>query len=371
MALLSMKTILALNSGSSSIKASLYEVLPKSLRLVHQAKSDRPDALSELLPQLSLDGIVAIGHRFVHGGQKYHASVRLTPKVLKDLEALVSLAPLHNKPALQGIQQAKRLFGNKIAQVAVFDTAFFQTLPQKSQLYAIPQELAKKYAIQRYGFHGISHAYLWQQYVKATGNKKGKIITLHLGAGCSVAAIDSGRPIDTSMGFTPAEGLVMATRAGDLDIGIVPYLCEKAKLTPEKILDLCNFKSGLLGLSGHSSDMKTLLPLYGKEPNVTLAIDLFCYRLVKYLGAYIAALGGCEAIIFSAGIGEHAPKVRQLIIKEMNWYGIQLDAKKNREVIWPVEKISSSTSTVDLYVIKTDENQYIANQTRKILYSSS
>jgi len=358
-----METILALNCGSSSIKARLYEVVQKALRPLQEIHEK---SLELVLGQIDPSTLLGIGHRFVHGG-KLRSSVRLTAKVMHSLESLVELAPLHNGPSLFGIQECQRYFGKNFMQVAVFDTAFFQAMPKISALYALPQELAKKYAIERYGFHGISHAYLWEQYKRATGNKRGKIITLHLGAGCSAAAIDAGRPIDTSMGFTPLEGLVMATRTGDMDPAILPYLSEKTKMSQDRVLDICNFESGLLGVSGRTSDMKMLLQLYGKHTGATLAIDLFCYRAVKYLGAYMAALGGLDAIIFSGGIGENAPKIRQLIIKQMNWHGITLDSAKNLRARSPLQKISHQKSSVDVFVIATDENHSIANEVLKEL----
>lgn len=341
-----MNYIWVVNSGSSSLKCSLF----------------KGDTLIEEQNSLTLPNvpIAAIGHRIVHGGKEYKKSTIITEKVVNTLEALIPLAPLHNGPAVDAIKACQKM--TTCPQVAVFDTAFFREMPQKSRLYAIDQA----YGIERFGFHGISHAYLWQEYARHTGRTSDKIITLHLGAGCSATAINAGRPIDTSMGFTPNEGLVMATRSGNIDPFVVEYLSQKEQKPTKEIIDILNSQSGLLGLSKCSSDMKRLLA--ENSPQSLFAIELFCYRIVQYIGAYIAALNGIDAIIFSAGIGENAPLIRKKVCEQLSWFGILLDNRANEQAKPPFARISQASSKIAIYMIKTEENRKIAQETVDIAF---
>ncbi len=357
-----MKPILTINAGSSSLKCSLFQGEIK----IKEFNIKNLQALTRLFP--SLPPLEAIGHRIVHGGRKYTKSTLITPKLLKEIKKLTALAPLHNGPAVEVIDQTLRYFGNKLLQVAVFDTAFYTHMPDVSRYYAIPMKLADRFGIIRYGFHGISHQFLWNTFVKNTGKKRAKVISLHLGAGCSITAIDSGRAINCSMGFTPNEGLVMATRSGDIN----PDAClELQKALPQDMQHFLTYKCGLLGLSGISSDMRELIKLY---PETRLAIDLFTARAVHYIGAFIAALEGVDAIIFSAGIGENAPEIRKMIVEKLAWYGIKLDPAKNNRAtnleagdIRPIHKPHSKAA---LYVIATNENLQIAKETKKVCLDS-
>lgn len=376
MALLAPGHLLIINSGSSSLKLSLFScghgacarVLDAQIRSIHKG-------LEELLAthKIDLSSIRAVGHRYVHGGPRYCESVLITDAILADLEALNGLAPLHNPACLKGIQEAKKLLGPLLPQIAVFDTAFHRTMPPRAHLYGINRTLASRNSIQRYGFHGIAHAYLWQAYQrynsKATSNTR--VITLQLGNGCSMAAIHGGVSIDTSMGFTPAEGLLMATRAGNIDAGAIEYLCRHEGKSIAEVLDLLNFESGLLGVSEVSSDMRELLSLEATHEGAKRSIELFCYRALTYLGAYIAVLGGVDAIIFSGGIGENAPAIRQKILQSTGWCGIYLDDKLNQEAVGlrrgQVQCISSDQSAVEVCVIGVDENSFIAAEAELLL----
>lgn len=347
-----MNTIITINAGSSSFKLNIFHGL-------ECVASHSASTLSELMQLLPKEAPTAIGHRVVHGGNLYKESVIIDDTVFKNLQELVELAPLHNGPALEIIALTKKRYN--VPQIAVFDTAFFATLPPIAQQYALPKHLTATYGIRRFGFHGISHAYLSKQL------KKEKVLTLHLGSGTSIAAILSGLPIDTSMGFTPNEGLVMATRCGDLNPEVVQYLSEKQAVTPGDILDMCNHKAGLLGLSNISSNMQELLKQYDTNNDAKFAIDLFCYRIVSYIGAYMAHLKGLDAIVFSGGIGENASRIRSLIIEQLQWYGIRLDTTLNENVTQQKQKISPNDSLVEVWVITSNEALEIAQNTAQCL----
>src|SRR6266576_1194393 len=275
--------------------------------------------------------IDAVGHRVVHGGDLFTAAVAIDDDVLARIESLDDLAPLHNPAAVSGIHAARKIFGAAAPTAAVFDTAFHHTIPEIAGTYAIPYDLAKKHAIRRYGFHGMAHQYSLLRYGELSGMplEQIKIVTLHLGNGSSACAIRGGRSVDTSMGFTPLEGLVMGTRSGDLDPALVSYLARKEKVDAAEIERWLNHRSGLLGLSGRSNDMRELLSVYETDARVRLAVDVFCHRARKYLGAYLAVLGGADAVVFSGGIGENAPAVREKICTGMDWCGLSLDQEKN------------------------------------------
>ena len=319
----------------------------------------------------SLDEIEAVGHRVVHGGETFKDSVLIDEDVEEAIQEAFDIAPLHNPPNLQGIRAAKEHLPD-VPHVAVFDTAFHQTLPSKAYFYGIPNRLYRRYKIRRYGFHGTSHYYVSRKYYKlADVRKKGsKIITCHLGNGASITAIKDGESIDTSMGFTPLEGLVMGTRSGDIDPSILFYLIEKEELSLANVHALLNKHSGLLGLSGYAADMRDLIEeAEDGDKRSQEAIDVFCYRAKKYIGSYIASMNGVDAIIFTGGIGENSSLIRSKILSDMDSFGIEIDESKNN---LSGEKllISSEDSKVGVYVIPTNEELVIAIDAAKIAITS-
>jgi acetate kinase len=312
------------------------------------------------------EDIEAVGHRVVHGGETFSASVLITDDVVKVLQDNIELAPLHNPPNIKGIQAVTRLLPNT-PQVGVFDTAFHAKMPPKSYLYGIPFELYKKYKIRRYGFHGTSHLYVSQQAAEKMG--KGisdlKIITAHLGNGCSMAAIKNGQSIDTTMGFTPLEGLLMGTRSGDLDPSLILYIMGKEGLSLHEASTMLNKHSGLIGLSGESSDMREILAAVKDEQRRSVyAFEIFCYRIKKYIGAYAAAMGGLDALVFTGGIGENAFEVRGNVCSDMEYLGVKLDNLKNEN---NEDLISSTSSKVKVFRISTNEELVIALDTAEIV----
>ena len=315
----------------------------------------------------------AVGHRVVHGGDLFTSAVAIDDDVLSRIESLNDLAPLHNPAAVNGIHAARKVFGAALPMAAVFDTAFHHTIPETAATYAIPVELAKKHAIRRYGFHGMAHQYSLLRYGELTGRpeRQTDLITLHLGNGCSACAIRGGRSVDTSMGFTPLEGLVMGTRSGDLDPALVNYLVRKEKVDAAEVERWLNHRSGLLGLSERSNDMRELISVYETDARARLAVDVFCYRARKYLGAYLAALGGADAVVFSGGIGENAPAVREKICTGMDWCGLSLDQEKNSGAVGTESLISSAGGRVHVYVIPSDEEAIIARETVKLFQHKS
>ena len=315
------------------------------------------------------DSIDAVGHRVVHGGDQFVTAVRIDEAVIAALESLSDIAPLHNPVALSGIRAARKILGESMPMVAAFDTSFHHRIPAHAALYAIPRDLAQKHKIRRYGFHGLAHQYDVVRYAEVVGKRTEDInaVTFHLGNGCSASAIRHGQSIDTSMGFTPLEGLIMGTRSGDLDPALVSFLARKESVDAAEIEDWLNQRSGLVGLSGISSDMRELTAAYEKQPRARLAVDAFCYRARKYLGAYLAALGGAEAVIFSGGIGENSSSVRAKICSEMEWCGLRLDSAANEAVRGKDEIISSAASSVKVAVIHTDEEMIIARETVRLI----
>ncbi len=348
--------ILVVNSGSSSLKLCLFT---KDQRVSIQ--QDAPIDFAAAFDPFFSEQMIAIGHRVVHGGSKYVSSVWVNDQVLEDLEELCALAPLHNKPTISAIRYCEEKFP-KIPQYLVFDTAFHRTMPLYARTYAIPSALATKYHIERYGFHGIAHASSYNIFEKKYS--PAKVISCHLGSGCSLTAIDRGLSRDTSMGFTPNEGVVMSTRSGDIDPGLFEFLSRKEGYSIERIEELLNFESGLLGVSETSSSMQELIQ--SANPKAVLAVELFCYRVLKTIGAYFAVLQGCEALLFSGGIGENSPLVRQKILDPLSWIGIKLDDAKNKAAIGlrssEIFEISSFDSKVKVCVIGNDENSFIRDQ---------
>jgi acetate kinase len=394
--------VLVLNCGSSSLKYQLFNmedesVLAKGLvqrigideaYLEHQAgenpkvkiEADIPNhtkAIQLVIEALlsnehgvikSMDEINAVGHRVVHGGEAFAGSVLITDEVIQALEANVELAPLHNPPNIVGIKVCEELMPG-IPQVGVFDTAFHQTMEPHAYLYGLPYEYYKKYAVRRYGFHGTSHRYVSKRVCEVMGipYETAKIITCHLGNGASLAAVDGGKSVDTSMGFTPLEGLLMGTRSGDLDPAILKFLMAKEGLSAEQMDNILNKKSGLQGVSGVSSDSRDVenAAKEGNEQAAT-ALKMFNYRVKKYIGAYAAAMGGVDAIVFTAGIGENSISTRAGVLEGLEFLGCKLDPEKNN-VRGKEQLISTEDSTVKAYIIPTNEELVIARDTKEIV----
>jgi acetate kinase len=311
----------------------------------------------------------AVGHRVVHGGDEFISPIRLDDAVIAKIDALSVLAPLHNPPAVNGIRAARKILGLAMPMVAAFDTSFHHTVPKEAATYAIPQDLSRRYRIRRYGFHGLAHQYSVLRYGQLSGTPQDriKVITMHLGNGCSATAVSNGRSVDTSMGFTPLEGLVMGTRSGDVDPALVSYLAREERVDATEVESWLNNRSGLLGLSGLTNDMRELITTMDENPNSRLAVEVFCYRARKYLGAYLSVLGGAQAVIFSGGIGENAPFVRQKICAGMEWCGLQLDDSLNGSIRARDGEISMPESKLKAYVIHTDEEAIIARETAALL----
>jgi len=394
--------VLVLNSGSSSIKYQLFNMEDESVlargiverigiedSFLEQEnitgeeilwQEDVPDhsrGISLVIDALKdkekgvledMDEINAIGHRVVHGGEKFADSVLITSEVIEKMEEVSELAPLHNPPNLAGIKECENLMPEK-PQVGVFDTAFHQTMPEEAYIYALPYEYYQKYGIRRYGFHGTSHKFVSRRAAELLDQdlEDLKIITCHLGNGASVAAVNQGRSVDTSMGLTPLEGLVMGTRCGDIDPAIVPFLQKKEGLDPEEIDSIMNKESGLLGISGISNDSRDVSEAAQQgNKRARLAEKVFNYRVKKYIGAYTAAMGGVDAIVFTAGIGENDGEIRAAILKDLKYLGFELDKENNNTRGQEIE-ISTSESRVKVFVIPTNEELVIARDTAKIV----
>lgn len=345
--------ILVLNSGSSSIKYKLFNVLDNKERLLDSGLEER---IGEKIPThreallLIMKGmdrkVEAVGHRVVHGGDRFKKSVLIDDEVIKAVKNFSELAPLHNPPNLSTIRESKSLLPS-VPHVAVFDTAFYQTMPECAYLYAIPYEFCEKYKIRKYGFHGTSHRYVAYKVAQTLRRpiEELKLITCHLGNGCSITAVKYGKAVDTSMGFTPLEGLVMGTRSGDMDPAIVPYIMKKECMTIDEVIDLLNKKSGLLGISGISNDMRELIRTEKSNKRVKLALEIFIYRIKKYIGAYMAVMGGVDAVVFTGGIGQNHPGLMRRISK------------------------GTVPKGVELLIIPTDEELMIARDTYDVVKS--
>lgn len=395
--------VLVINCGSSSVKYDVIETEerrdicrgiverigavtsilkhePAGKERIKETKviNDHGEALQEILNFLLSDeagvlsspsDIKAVGHRVVHGGEMFKDSVLIDDVVKDAIKQAFDLAPLHNPPNLKGIQAAQERLPD-IPHVAVFDTAFHHSLPPHAYLYGIPNRLYRRHKIRKYGFHGTSHYYVSRQYYKLTDKprKDTKVITCHLGNGASIAAIKGGESIDTSMGFTPLSGMVMGTRSGDLDPSILFYIMEKEEIQLNSLHSMLNRHSGLLGLSGYASDMRDLIEeARNGDRRCQQAIDVFCYTIKKYIGSYIAALNGCDAILLTAGIGENSPVIRQKALENLDGLGIEIDSEKNENLTrGKIEKISSDTSKTEIYVVPTNEELVIAIDAAKI-----
>jgi acetate kinase len=405
--------VLVLNSGSSSLK---FQIIATDLEQIQACKDDRilrgevegiggealvkvryrkepgrtltaplrdmGAALDYLLRFIASDrsgiseikstaDVHAVGHRVVHGGELFKESTLIDDRVLKGIEDCIDLAPLHNPNNVKGILAARELLGSNVPQVAVFDTAFHHSIPEQAYLYAIPYHLYRRHRIRRYGFHGTSHRYVAFRYraLRELTREQTNIITLHLGNGCSAAAIKKGCPVDTSMGMTPLEGLVMGTRSGDLDPAIVSVIARKEGMSPSEVDTLLNTQSGLLGISGLTNDMRELQAELKEHDDrrVRLAVEIFCYRARKYVGAYLAAMGGADAVVFTGGIGENSPEVRARICGEMEWAGLRIDTAKNQEAVGREGLISTEASKLLAYAIPTDEELLIARDTVRVI----
>ena len=315
----------------------------------------------------ALEEIEGAGHRIVHGGDRFEESVLITPDVLREIEAVSHLAPLHNPPNLKGYYASVALLP-RARQVAVFDTAFHQTLAARAFLYGVPYEYYTRDKLRRYGFHGTSHRYVSARYAQIRGTGDRKLITCHLGNGCSMCAVREGKSIDTSMGFTPMEGLVMGTRTGDIDPGAVLYLLDQRKAGQDELHDLLNTRAGLSGISGISGDMRDLLDAAAKgNERAALAIDVFCYRVIKYAGAYHAALEGADALVFAGGIGENSPEIRSRVCQGLKALGLKIDATRNEAIHGTEGRISPDESSVEAWVIPTNEELLIARDTVRLI----
>ncbi|MFN7930952.1 MAG: acetate kinase [Blastocatellia bacterium] len=316
----------------------------------------------------SITDIQAVGHRVVHGGERFVSSVLIDEQVLRGIEDCIDLAPLHNPANIKGILAVRELLGARLPQVAVFDTAFHQTLPEHAYLYALPYQLYRRHRVRRYGFHGTSHRYIAFRYrqLRKMPREEVNIITLHLGNGCSATAIKGGNSLDTSMGLTPLEGLMMGTRSGDVDPSLLDFIATKEGLSAREVESLLNKQSGLLGISGLTHDMRDLLDEAhtNKDRRAILAIQLFCYRVQKYIGAYLAAMNGTDALIFAGGIGENSAEIRAQICAGLSWLGIRLDDERNNTMLGGREGIiSTDDARLAVYVIPTDEELLIARDT--------
>ncbi|MGH7826865.1 MAG: acetate/propionate family kinase [Candidatus Binatia bacterium] len=391
--------ILVLNCGSSTLKFQLIETAPG----VNSAETDRKvarglvdrvggasnctfelvggktekrdgpignheEAVREVIKRLNsepeLRDFEVVGHRIVHGGDRFASAVLIDDSVIETLETLSDLAPLHNPAGVSGIRAARAVLGRSIPMVAAFDTSFHHAMPEHASTYAIPWELSSKHRIRRYGFHGLAHQYAALRYADLTGMpiERINIVTLHLGNGSSACAIRGGQSVETSMGFTPLEGLVMGTRSGDLDPALVSYLARKEGVSVGEIENWLNNRSGLLGVSGLSSDMRELVANLNQNPRSRLAVEVFCHRARKYLGGYLAVLGGADAVIFSGGIGENSPWLREKICSDMQWCDLELDLEANAGLVGKDGRISVAGRKLQSFVVCTDEELIIARE---------
>lgn len=394
--------ILVLNCGSSSIKYALYNMdnhsvmtsggaervgLDGAFVKVKLANGEKKQIMHDIPehtegikfifslltdPEIgvikSLSDIDAVGHRIVHGGEKFSESVVITPEVIKTIEEVSSLAPLHNPANMKGVNAVSELMPG-LPQVAVFDTAFHQTMPAKAYMYAIPYELYEKYGIRRYGFHGTSHRYVSARALEFLGMKAEgtKVITAHIGNGGSLAAVVDGKCVDTTMGLTPLEGVMMGTRSGDIDGGAIAFIEKKLNLDADGVSNLLNKKSGVFGLCGYTDMRDVASAAANGDKKAQVAEDSYFYRIKKYVGAYAAAMGGCDVLVFTAGVGENQSLMREKVCENMEYMGIKLDKEKNNEIHGEEAIISTPDSKVKVVVIPTDEELMIASDTMALV----
>ncbi|MBQ9108963.1 MAG: acetate kinase [Oscillospiraceae bacterium] len=392
--------VLVINAGSSSLKYQLIdmateEAIAKGLcerigmdgKITHKTSTGvelsyevafptHKEAFEELTKVLtsgegkvieSLDEVSAIGHRAVHGGEKFSSSVIIDEEMMQTMDDLADLAPLHNPPGLTGMRACKEVFGEDVPMVGVFDTAFHQTMPAKAYIYPIPYEYYEKYRIRRYGFHGTSHRFVSNRLAEITGKKDMKVITCHLGNGSSIAAVDCGKVMETTMGLSPLEGLIMGTRSGNIDPTIVSFLADKEGMTAAEVVNMLNKKSGYQGVSGFTSDQRDLekAAAEGNE-RAALAVEIQKYQIKKFVGGYAAAMGGVDAIVFTGSIGENDASVRADVCAGMEWMGLKFNAEANN-VRGKETLLSTEDSKVQVWLIPTNEELMIARDTRDIV----
>ena len=393
--------ILVCNAGSSSLKFSLFEAegelllaeggidwTTKPTRLVfrrtgHQEIREElklekhADAVARILDDLqagpsaalhTLDDLQAVGHRVVHGGERYTAAVRITPEVKRAIGELAELAPLHNPASLDGITAVEQVLPT-VPQVAAFDTAFHATLSEAARTYPVPQKWTRDWGMRRYGFHGLSHSYCTGRAVEMIGRRDLRLVIAHLGNGASVSAVRNGLCVDTSMGFTPLEGLMMGTRSGTVDPGMLVYLLRHKGLDVNELDHALNYQSGLLGLSGVSSDMRQVLSELPHNPDARLAVEVYVHRIRQTVGAMAATLGGIDALVFTAGVGEHAAEIRERVCENLNYLGLELDRTAN-ETCKPDADVAMPASAARILVIATREDLTIMRETRQLVGSS-
>ena len=366
--------VLVLNCGSSTVKYRLVAINSGAERRLAGETVDVPAGnhhatVGRVLDAVAHVGVDAVGHRIVHGGDRFTEPRRLDDGTIEAIRKLDKLAPLHNAPGVTGIEACRSRLGAGVPMVAVFDTAFHARMPEHAAQYAIPHELAARHAIRRYGFHGTSYRYVLDRYCELTRTPvaRASLVMFHLGNGCSAAAIKDGVSIDTSMGLTPLEGLVMGTRSGDLDPAIVTFLAAREGISADEVTEWLNERAGLLGVSGLSRDVRDLVRHAATDARARLALDVFCYRARKYLGAYLAVLGGAQAVVFTGGIGEHQPEVRAQICADMAWCGLVVDPGVNATAIGVEARISAPDARLAAFVIPTDEETIIARDTVRCL----
>jgi acetate kinase len=365
--------IVTVNTGSTSVKLAAFDSRGGGpLRQLVRERCEPDDAeavriLRGFLARTPTGDVRAVAHRVVHGGERFKTTVRVTAAAESELRDLSALAPLHNPRALEWIAAARVACGEEVEQVAVFDTAFFASLPRVAAEYAVPRSLGVDAGVRRYGFHGLAHESMWRAWraLRPDLEHGGRIITLQLGGGASAAAIHRGQPVDTSMGFSPLEGLVMGTRSGDVDPAVVPFLAGRFGETADRIVEQLNTASGLLGVSGVSDDVSSLL----RDPSAAarFALELYAYRARKYVGAYLAVLGGCDAVLFGGGVGEHVPQVRAAILEGMQWAGIELDPDANARAMGGDARISAAASRVAVHIVCIDEDHALARAAVEVL----
>ena len=363
--------VLTVNSGSTSIKLAAFTVRAGT---VTQISQDHRSG-EKLVPQTVLREFLAklpsfpdaMAHRVVHGGHHFPAPVRIDADVLRTIGELSELAPLHNPKALEWIEAARDVAGAEVAQIAAFDTSFFSSLPRVAGEYALAPKYGVNLDVRRYGFHGLAHEALWRRWTELRPDlsRGGKLITLQLGGGASIAAVDQGRPLDISMGFSPLEGLVMGTRSGDLDPAVAAHLQNRLNKTADEIISLLNHEAGVAGLAGGNTNLGELAA--DPDPQSQFTVDLYCYRARKYIGAYLAVLGGCDGIVFGGGVGEHVPAVRQRILTGLGWAGIELDTAANDAARGREARIDSTRSSVRVQVIPVEEEGVLVRAAVAIL----
>jgi len=370
--------------GSQSLIT--YEVVGGKKVKMTEALRDHKTALNHTMKWITsadanipgindLSDIAAVGHRGVHGAERFKRSARIDNEVIAGIEDCIPLAPLHNPANLKGIYAAREIFGTSVPQVVVFDTSFHSTMPEETYLYAIPYQLYRRFKIRKYGFHGTSHRFIAYRYRKLAGLERDQvnIITLHLGNGCSACAIKNGQSLDTSMGLTPLEGLMMGTRCGDIDPTVIEFLTHNEGISMDEVFSVLNKRSGLLGISGLTNDMRELLDeeREHEDRRATLAIDMFCNKIKKYIGAYSAEMNGTDAICFTGGIGENSTEIRRRTCENLEALGIKIDPKLNDKAVRGKEmKISTEDSKVGIYVIPTNEELLIARDTLRVVLNA-